>query len=245
MSPPIRDGSGSSIGSIRLGDGSEISEVRTGAGDVLFSATTIPDSDLYYGFRSGDTSSVEDRQGTNNGSYTGNPQLIAANGFDSGLFLNLDTNDHVIVPRSVLTNPTSSSWSVGIRVNITQTDTSQRTFWEWSDGSKVVKVVRNNGSIGMQVFDGNNTVAKIGGSEPSLPYVATVLATYDNSANDYAVFINDVEVRSSISLNLTQQDAFKIGESTNGNFPLEDGVDAFAVWDNQTVTPSEYDPPSS
>ncbi|AFH22952.1 hypothetical protein OSG_eHP39_00060 [environmental Halophage eHP-39] len=43
MSPPIRDGSGSSIGSIRLGDGSEIAEVRTGAGDVLFSA--IPDSE--------------------------------------------------------------------------------------------------------------------------------------------------------------------------------------------------------
>jgi len=44
MSPPIRDGSGSSIGSIRLGDGSEISEVRTGAGDVLFSAgpSTVP-----------------------------------------------------------------------------------------------------------------------------------------------------------------------------------------------------------
>jgi len=37
MSPPIRDGSGSSIENIRLGDGSEISEVRTGAGDVLFS----------------------------------------------------------------------------------------------------------------------------------------------------------------------------------------------------------------
>jgi len=44
MSPPIRDGSGSSIGSIRLGDGSEISEVRTGAGDVLFSGSAIPDS---------------------------------------------------------------------------------------------------------------------------------------------------------------------------------------------------------
>jgi len=41
MSPPIRDGSGSSIGSIRLGDGTEISEVRTGAGDVLFSGTTV------------------------------------------------------------------------------------------------------------------------------------------------------------------------------------------------------------
>jgi len=43
MSPPIRDGSGNSIGSIRLGDGSEIAEVRTGAGDVLFSAGP-PDS---------------------------------------------------------------------------------------------------------------------------------------------------------------------------------------------------------
>jgi len=40
MSPPIRDGSGNSIGSIRLGDGTEISEVRTGAGDVLFSAVS-------------------------------------------------------------------------------------------------------------------------------------------------------------------------------------------------------------
>jgi len=43
MSPPIREGSGDSIGAIRLGDGSEISEVRTGAGDVLFSAGP-PDS---------------------------------------------------------------------------------------------------------------------------------------------------------------------------------------------------------
>jgi len=45
MSPPIRDGSGDSIGSIRLGDGTEISEVRTGAGDVVFSASaSAPDS---------------------------------------------------------------------------------------------------------------------------------------------------------------------------------------------------------
>jgi len=43
MSPPIRDGSGNSIGSIRLGDGSEMAEVRTGAGDVLFGAITAPD----------------------------------------------------------------------------------------------------------------------------------------------------------------------------------------------------------
>jgi len=56
MSTPIRDGSGDSIGSIRLGDGSEISEVRTGAGDVLFSA--IPDS-VVYDFETGDMSEFD------------------------------------------------------------------------------------------------------------------------------------------------------------------------------------------
>jgi len=47
MSPPIRDGSGSSIGAVRLGDGTEISEVRTGAGDVVFSGSAIPDSEVW------------------------------------------------------------------------------------------------------------------------------------------------------------------------------------------------------
>jgi len=50
MSPPIRDGSGSSIGSIRLGDGSEISEVRTGAGDVLSSGNVLPAAGLLHNF---------------------------------------------------------------------------------------------------------------------------------------------------------------------------------------------------
>jgi hypothetical protein len=76
MSPPIRDGSGDSIGAIRLGDGSEIAEVRTGAGDVLFSA--IPDivdnfevPDGPYGsneditdFYNGDTGAFERQQST-------------------------------------------------------------------------------------------------------------------------------------------------------------------------------------
>jgi len=45
MTPPIREGDGDGIGSIRLGDGTEIAEARTGAGDVLFSAEPeIPDS---------------------------------------------------------------------------------------------------------------------------------------------------------------------------------------------------------
>jgi len=75
MSPPIRDGSGNDIGSIRLGDGSEISEVRTGAGDVLFSA--IPDSVVTQfspsTYSNGDSTWTDD-VGSNDISITGDPQ---------------------------------------------------------------------------------------------------------------------------------------------------------------------------
>jgi len=74
MSPPIRDGSGNDIGSIRLGDGSEISEVRTGAGDVLFSGSdTIVDDfeDNNLAEYSGDTGvySVTQTSPVPNGSF--------------------------------------------------------------------------------------------------------------------------------------------------------------------------------
>jgi len=76
MSPPIRDGSGSSIGSIRLGDGTEISEVRTGAGDVLFSA--IPDSVVLQYTATGssvsDGSVPDDSGGTEAMALNGDPQ---------------------------------------------------------------------------------------------------------------------------------------------------------------------------
>jgi len=70
MSPPIRDGSGSSIGSIRLGDGTEIAEVRTGAGDVLFSA--IPDSAIFHWELSeGSGSTAADSIGSQDGTIIG------------------------------------------------------------------------------------------------------------------------------------------------------------------------------
>jgi len=73
MSPPIRDGSGSGIGSIRLGDGTEISEVRTGAGDVLFSGNpqiTIPDSNVYL-HDDWDDNKIQNRDGSGTTTYNG------------------------------------------------------------------------------------------------------------------------------------------------------------------------------
>jgi hypothetical protein len=83
MSPPIRDGSGNSIGSIRLGDGSEISEVRTGAGDVLFSSGPLVKSEFYrYLTADFTTSSWSD-------SINGNDiDNISGSVFDSSLFDN-------------------------------------------------------------------------------------------------------------------------------------------------------------
>jgi len=79
MSPPIRDGSGSSIGSIRLGDGSEIAEVRTGAGDVVFSA--IPDSvvaqyDATQAASTGSISSITDQ--INNHDLSGSASVLSS-----------------------------------------------------------------------------------------------------------------------------------------------------------------------
>ena len=72
MSPPIRDGSGDSIDSIRLGDGSEISEVRTGAGDVLFSASLNSIVSQYSAKEyNGDNTNIIDLVGSNDVSETG------------------------------------------------------------------------------------------------------------------------------------------------------------------------------
>jgi len=81
MSPPIRDGSGSSIGSIRLGDGSEIAEVRTGAGDVLFSAS-IPDSGLNHLYLSTDVNAPDGETGVDwqPNSETSSSPTLTANG---------------------------------------------------------------------------------------------------------------------------------------------------------------------
>jgi len=97
MSPPIRDGSGNSIGSIRLGDGTEISEVRTGAGDVVFSASSLPDSVVaQYDFRKENgTLPVSDQSGNgnglSNGSFSGVGRTINSNqagdfSADTGVF---------------------------------------------------------------------------------------------------------------------------------------------------------------
>jgi len=92
MSPPIRDGSGSSIGSIRLGDGTEISEVRTGAGDVLFSGDSVIDSmedqdkAEYFDFFQGSNvqvSTARASDGTASFEWVGNATIYSNSGLEN------------------------------------------------------------------------------------------------------------------------------------------------------------------
>jgi hypothetical protein len=113
MSPPIRDGSGNSIGAIRLGDGSEISEVRTGAGDVLFSGSAIPDSVIHHWpMDEGSGSNFADVEGSAdvsdfNGTWTSN------NDFNGGAAPNFDQSDDLATASPQ--TPTEFTWAVRIR----------------------------------------------------------------------------------------------------------------------------------
>jgi hypothetical protein len=99
MSPPIRDGSGNSIGSIRLGDGSEISEVRTGAGDVLFSAGVPTSAVRQFPFPQRSTSTIVEKLANDDGSVAGNPTNTANSSFFDGHYEQTDgTDDAILLP---------------------------------------------------------------------------------------------------------------------------------------------------
>jgi len=151
MSPPIREGSGSSIESIRLGDGSEISEVRTGAGDVLFSA--IPDATVsryntLLGFSQSDegtsVSSWSDEENNHNISTNVGDASVVGSGINGNRSLDV-RGDNV---EFQTTSPSiTQPFSVICLVEYTPTDTS--TFSVPYDNGNV-----NGGSSRTQIGQG-------------------------------------------------------------------------------------------
>jgi len=140
MSPPIRDGSGDSIGSIRLGDGSEISEVRTGGGDVVFSAVP-PSGILHYDYESG-SGSIEDNFGSFTGTLAGGASFTSQSA--SGQFA-------VNVPGSAGDGIDVadfygglSAFSFATRVNIDSYDNQRRILG--SSNNAVILRQNDNGS---------------------------------------------------------------------------------------------------
>jgi len=202
MSPPIRDGSGSSIGSIRLGDGSEIAEVRTGAGDVLFSA--IPDSVVHrydakeLSLSDGDSSFVwADLEGSadlspiggatyQTGSLNGNSSVLYDGGGDAH-------------EGSFSTTVTQPNFTIGVIQIEGNGDNPAERVWSSSDQNERQIVGVNSDSnndnwlifAGKQLIDGpnfDNSPHLIGvdydGASTALRYDGNEAATGDAGVND-------------------------------------------------------------
>jgi len=175
MSPPIRDGSGSSIGSIRLGDGTVISEVRTGAGDVLFSGlpssqVTLPNGNIAYQF-------VDTKEWNNFTNWTrkitGDSTLVSSPTHNGGSALRVSTGNSnpsaIISKRSLTDSPTegqiNSQWG-----NTRNNSHDIAGYFRFQDANNFL-VVSYNGTNEVQLNERSN------GSGTTLDSVGTNVGT--------------------------------------------------------------------
>jgi len=145
MSPPIRDGSGNSIGSIRLGDGSEIAAVRTGAGDVVFG-----ESGILHGFDFSSSNPKENivsgNADLNTGSYSGTTTTI--NGKQAGRFDASSQDGLQATFSSKITEPFHDH----MVFEVVTKDTDSTTFY---DGGTRDEVIFNDNSGNFHIFSGS------------------------------------------------------------------------------------------
>jgi len=147
MSPPIRDGSGSSIGSIRLGDGSEIAEVRTGAGDVVFSA--IPDN-LVENWEDGDLSVLRNNWSGWSGDTPNltNQQTTVINGDRSGELTAKGSTAGVTATRDTANQPSEVSTLVNCTERNGASSDSAAELDVFSDGTGLIDIkLRSDGTF--------------------------------------------------------------------------------------------------
>jgi len=215
MSPPIRDGSGNSIGSIRLGDGTEISEVRTGAGNLVFSAAPpLPSSAIFQvdpvaSFSSADdgasiTGSIPDESG--NGNDLSNAQggaTVVNNGINGVRSLDFDRGpDEYAVQFTTVAQPTT------IFIVIQYQDSStQEAFGSANGGSAYNLQGFVAGSD--RIFAGNPVTD---GASDQNPHLFTLIFDGSNS-----VIRKDGSQVASGNVGTNGLDGFRLGGSTEFN----------------------------
>jgi len=187
MSPPIRDGSGSSIGSIRLGDGSEIAEVRTGAGDVLFNAAPpIPNSVIaLYDARSLSLSNgaTVAPWGADKGpdlGATGSPSYLASSNVSSLPAVSYDGSNDFHTPNSSVTaSQPVVIYAVVEADGLSNNQGNAIVDGEGGNGNLVVQHGGSSGSTGRwQMFAGS----QLNGSSDDTKTLITAVFDGNNSA---------------------------------------------------------------
>jgi len=193
MSPPIRDGSGDSIGSIRLGDGSEIAEVRTGAGDVLFSgtpATLVNRAPLDEGSGTTFTDVIGSANGTlsNGGTFTTNSAFRGdvAPTFDQSNGEGASWN-----PRA--TAPVTYTFRVRADPNGFLTEDSGHHIFSFDS---VPRIFYNTSTNEWVVSDGADTRATFAESQSTLEgSIHIVTFRLDSSSCDMVVYESDAATK--------------------------------------------------
>jgi len=217
MSPPIREGSGNSIGSIRLGDGSEISEVRTGAGDVLFSAGT--DNAVLRWKMDESTGPVTDNISSKSPTSSGNlnngatlvndADLVGGRGVDmSGASGYIDGNSGDI--------SFGADHSVFLTVKRSSQFSGRASLFAGGEGSNATHILHESGSIGGLYFDGARG-GQNGTPEPTAPYIIRVGYTWNASSKTFTPYLDG-------SAATANSDPTSIGESTAYHVGTQQGI---------------------
>jgi len=222
MSPPIRDGSGSSIGSIRLGDGTEISEVRTGEGDVLFSAGPPNSLVSRYKFEDNtDTTTATDSVGSNPGTITGASYTTDSEVGSRALDFD-GSNDTVDVGDKSSLDFGLGDFSITFHAKFRNTSSIQEPVnKEAAGGSTIGYFIRNaSGDLLFQTSDGNANTLNAAGAVVGNTYAFYAVTREQNT--EKVIYVDGSQVASqSTSIG-------DISTGTSFNFGSRNGNDLFA-----------------
>jgi len=234
MSPPIRDGSGNSIGAIRLGDGSEVSEVRTGAGDVLFSGSAIPDSATHqYKLDEGSGSTVIDSIGSNDLTNSGGTWESDSNA-KGGYRISLDgSNDNINGP-SVAEIGNDTAFSIAITLNPDNFDSTYQLFMHQDPdrGNMFTTTFESDGNIkGGVRFSGGSSITA--GQSISTGSKQRIVYTYDGSSTVTCYVDKNASTSGGTIRAVTNNDKFFIGENAAGDRNAPCNVDNLIIADEE------------
>jgi len=239
MSPPIRDGSGNSIGSIRLGDGSEIAEVRTGAGDVLFRAAELPDSAIArYRLEQDFTDSI----GTNDGTGKNNPTFTSDSAV-GGFAIDLAGSAFVeIGTPTPLQFTANDAFSISAWIEADQWDgPNGRSHWVSSrnGNSNFTQLVSFNNSDLRWSIKGNSNNSTVGINPPATGSYNLFVGTYDG-AGTVELFLNDGNSQGTDTASLSGDlfEFWNIGQRDDSN-RVPDGRIDDVVYYNEKLTASQ------
>jgi hypothetical protein len=238
MSPPIRDGSGSSIGSIRLGDGTEISEVRTGAGDVLFSSGP-PNSAVYRwpvdeGSGQTLTDSIQSESISLNFST-----WVTGGQFDGGAAIDTDGSDDEGTTASALAE-------IGINQNFSmEVWTEPQALGGSSTGALVSQIPSGSnrfqvgldngggGDIAGAFFNGSSFVATASAPISFNSGLKQIIYTYDAATTTGEIYVDSVQGTGTKRPNMTGStaDAFFVANNAGSQQEWDGIIDRIQIHD--------------